>query len=148
MINLTQYLDVVITVKDFFLGSTRFCPCLALCTDCVCLVTSVVLTLCALLTEAFQVPLSMGFSRQEYWVGYIPSSRESFRPRDPTHVSCVFCITEADSLQLSHWGSPETPALTIKTRGFVSRKLKKQWHYFGAIYNRMQHKTDVSEGTG
>ena len=43
MINVTQYLEVVITVKDFsFFGSTRFCPCVALRTNCVCLVTSVV----------------------------------------------------------------------------------------------------------
>ena len=31
----------------------------------------------------------------------ISSSRESSRPRDQTHVSCI-----TDSLPLSHWGSP------------------------------------------
>ena len=29
-------------------------------------------------TVARQAPLSMGFSRQEYWSGFIPSSREIF----------------------------------------------------------------------
>ena len=39
-------------------------------------------------TTACQAPLSMGFSRQEYWVA-IPSSWGSPQPRNPTHVSCV-----------------------------------------------------------
>ena len=40
---------------------------------------------------AHQAPLSMGFSRQEYWVA-MPSFRRSSRPRDRTHVSSVSCI--------------------------------------------------------
>ena len=43
-------------------------------------------------TVAHQGLLSMGFSRQELkWV-VMPSSRESSRPRDWTHISYVFCI--------------------------------------------------------
>ena len=40
-----------------------------------------------------QVPLSMGFSWQEYWSG-LPFStpEESSWPRDGTHISCVSCI--------------------------------------------------------
>ena len=34
-----------------------------------CLVTKLCLTLCDPWTVAHQVPLSMGFSRQEYWIG-------------------------------------------------------------------------------
>ena len=34
-----------------------------------CPVSSVMLTLCDLWTVAHQAPLSMGFSRQEYWGG-------------------------------------------------------------------------------
>ena len=35
-------------------------------------------------------PLSMGFSRQEYWSGFpFPSPGESSRPRDRTLVSCI-----------------------------------------------------------
>ena len=41
-------------------------------------------------TVAHQGPLSMEFSRQEYWSGFaIPFSRGSSRPRDRTHVSCI-----------------------------------------------------------
>ena len=42
---------------------------------------------------ACQAPLSMGFSRQEYWSGIaMPSSGGSSRPRDGTRVSYVSCI--------------------------------------------------------
>ena len=41
-------------------------------------------------TVAHKVPLSMEFSRQEYWSGVaIPLSRESSQPRDWTQVSCI-----------------------------------------------------------
>ena len=43
-------------------------------------------------TAAHQAPLSMGFSRQEYWSGSpFSSSRGSSWPRDRTHISCVSC---------------------------------------------------------
>ena len=38
---------------------------------------------------ACQAPLSMGFSRQEYWSGSIPFSRGSSRSRDQIRVSCI-----------------------------------------------------------
>ena len=43
---------------------------------------------------ACQAPLSMGFSRQEFWCGFvaISSSRGSSQPRDQTHISYVSCI--------------------------------------------------------
>ena len=41
-------------------------------------------------TLAHQTPLSMEFSRQEYWSGLpYPFSRVSFHPRDQTRVSCI-----------------------------------------------------------
>ena len=44
-------------------------------------------------TVTHQSPLSMGFSRQEYWRGVaMPSSNGSSQPRDWTHVSCISCI--------------------------------------------------------
>ena len=44
-------------------------------------------------TVACQAPLSMGFSRQEYWSGVpLPSPGESSRPRDQTHVSCIIGV--------------------------------------------------------
>ena len=46
-------------------------------------------------TVAHQAPLSMGFSRQEYW-GVLSFSpfRGSSRPRDPNQVSCVSCLAD------------------------------------------------------
>ena len=38
---------------------------------------------------ACQAPLSMEFSRPEYWVGAVPFSRESSQPRDRTQVSRI-----------------------------------------------------------
>ena len=57
-------------------------------------------------TVAHQTPLSMGFSRQEYWSGVpFPSSRDlhdpGFQPTSP-----VSPALQADSWPLSHWGSP------------------------------------------
>ena len=41
-------------------------------------------------TVAHQAPLSMGFSRQEYWSGLpFPSPEESSQPRYRTLVSCI-----------------------------------------------------------
>ena len=47
----------------------------------------------ALWTVACQVPLSMEFSRQEYW-SRLPFSfpGDHFRPRDWNHISCISCI--------------------------------------------------------
>ena len=58
-------------------------------------------------TVARQAPLSMGFSRQEYWSGLpFSSSRGSFRPRNQTLVSWGSC-TAGRFLLLSHQGSPQ-----------------------------------------
>ena len=56
---------------------------------------------------AYQVPLPMGFSRQEYWIG-LPCPSPGDLP-DPgiKPVSPVAPALQADSLLLSHWGSPE-----------------------------------------
>ena len=44
-------------------------------------------------TVTRQAPLSMVFSRQEYWSGLpFPPLRESFQPRDKTQISCISCI--------------------------------------------------------
>ena len=56
---------------------------------------------------ACQAPLSMGFSRQEYWSGLVISySRGSSRLRDWTPVSAVSCFGRRIPLPLSHRGSP------------------------------------------
>ena len=47
---------------------------------------------------AHQAPLSLGFSRQEYWIQNtgvaIPSSRGSSWPKGPTHISWGSCIAD------------------------------------------------------
>ena len=44
-------------------------------------------------TVAHQAPLSMRFSRQEYWSGVpFPSPGESSQPKDQTHICCISCI--------------------------------------------------------
>ena len=57
-------------------------------------------------TVAFQAPLSMGFSRQEYWSGLpcpLPEALLSPGIKPASHVSPAL---QADSLPLSHRGSP------------------------------------------
>ena len=60
-----------------------------------------------LLTVACQVPLSMGFSKQEYWSGLqcLPPG-DFFTPRDRTLISYVSCIGK---WVLYHWYRWETP---------------------------------------
>ena len=60
-------------------------------------------------TVAYQAPLSMGFSRQEYWKWVaIPISRESSWPRDQTQVSCT-----AGRLSFEPPGKPKWVGNTI-----------------------------------
>ena len=63
---------------------------------------SCVLLFVTLWTVALQAPLSMGFSRLEYWSG-LPFPP----PRDPHFLRLLHCMV--DSLPLSHWGSPKYP---------------------------------------
>ena len=56
--------------------------------------------------EGSQAPLSMGFSKQEYWSGVaMPSPRGSSQPRDCTCVSCLLHWL-AGSLPVMPLGSP------------------------------------------
>ena len=56
---------------------------------------------------AHQAPLSMEFSRQEYWSGVaISYSRGPSWPTDWTHVSCVLCIGRWILYHCHHLGSP------------------------------------------
>jgi len=54
-------------------------------------------------TVACQAPLAMEFSRQQYWIVAISSSRGSSWSRD---LTCVSCIGRWVPLPLSHLGSP------------------------------------------
>ena len=59
-------------------------------TSCVCQSLSCVQLFVILRTVAHQAPLSMGFSRQEYWSGLpFPSPGESSQPRSQVQVSCI-----------------------------------------------------------
>ena len=61
-------------------------------------------------TVAHQAPLSMGFSRQEYWCGLHILLQGSSRPRDRTHISCIFCIGSRVLYHQHHLGNPnESP---------------------------------------
>ena len=59
-----------------------------------------------LMDVACQAPLSMGFSKQEYWSGFLcPPLGDlhdpGIQPRSP-----VSSALQADTIPLSHWGSP------------------------------------------
>ena len=56
-------------------------------------------------TAACQAPLSMGFSRQEYWSGLPCPPPASSRPRDCTCVSYVSCIGRQGLYHQCHLGS-------------------------------------------
>ena len=58
-------------------------------------------------TVACQSPLSMGFSRQEYWRAKMPSSRGSFQPRGWTHIPYVSWFGRGILYHKCHLGSPQ-----------------------------------------
>ena len=74
----------------------------------VCELSSVLLFV-TLWTVAHQAPLSMGFSRQEYWNGLpFPPPRDlphpGIEPASPVFFF-FFPALQADSLPLNHWES-------------------------------------------
>ena len=74
---------------------------------CVCLVSRVQL-FATLWTVAHQAPLSLGFSRQEYWSG-LPFPPPGDVPDPGTEpASPMFPVMQVDSLMLSHRGKPST----------------------------------------
>ena len=70
--------------------NTHFCACMLGCFSRVWLLVT-------LWTATHQAPLSMGFSRQEYWSGgAISFSSSSSWPRDWTCVSYISCISRKE----------------------------------------------------
>ena len=65
---------------------------------------------------ARQVPLSMGFSRQEYWSG-VPFPSPGDIP-DPG-IELVSPTLQADSLPLSHQGSPQS--IDYKGKNYMAK---------------------------
>ena len=58
---------------------------------------------------ACQVPLCMGFSRQEYWSRLsLPSPGESSHPRDRTRIFCISCIGRWILYHCTTWEALET----------------------------------------
>ena len=53
-----------------------------------------------------QAPLSMGFSRQEYWTGLLCPPPGDLPDPGIKPASSVSPALQVDSLPLSHWGSP------------------------------------------
>ena len=57
-------------------------------------------------TVAYQAPLSMGFSRQEYWSG-LPCPSPGDLPNLTTELASPAALAlQVDSLPLSQWGGP------------------------------------------
>ena len=79
------------------------------------------LTLVTPWTVALQAPLSVGFSRQEHWSG-LPFASPGYLP-DPG-IEPASPALQADSLPLSHQGSPEYP---IPTRKIALSSLMEKW---------------------
>ena len=71
--------------------STTACVCVCVCTRAHMHACSVVSDSATLWTVAYQVPLSMQFSRQEYWSGF-PFPTPQDLPGDQTHLSCISCV--------------------------------------------------------
>ena len=58
-------------------------------------------------TVARQAPLSMGFSRQEYWSGLpFPSPGDLPNPGIETHVCCISCIGRQILYHCATWEAP------------------------------------------
>ena len=75
-------------------------------------------------TVAHQAPLSMGFSRQEYWSGF-PCPPPGDCP-DPgiEPMSPVLPVPQVDFLPLSHWGSP--PFATREPSSRIAQDCSRQ----------------------
>ena len=73
---------------------------------CACSVTSIVSDCVTPWTVALQPPLSMGFSRQEFWSGFHVLLQGIFLTQG-SNLHLPSPALQVNSLQLSHRGSPE-----------------------------------------
>ena len=67
-------------------------------------------------TVACQVPLSMGFSRQEYWSGLPCPPSGASQPRDHTLISYISCIGRWVLYHWCHLGSSKVSPLAFKAK--------------------------------
>ena len=98
---------------------------------CVVLSCFVLFNSAILWTVAHQAPLSMGFSKQEYWTG-LPFPSSGDLPHPGTESTSPTSARQEDSLPLGHLGSPYC-CTTIKTC-FVSNYMI-WWEIF--MYSRI-----------
>ena len=79
-------------------------------------------------TVACQAPLSVGFSRQEYWSG-LPCPPPGNRPRDQTCVSYISCTGRRVLYNWRYLGSPaERRSWTERRHSFQCEMLTKTTH--------------------
>ena len=72
-------------------------------------------------TVALHGPLSMGFSRQEYWSGYHFLLQEVFLTQGLNLVSFISCLGRQILYPLNHLGSPYITHLNINNQNIGSR---------------------------
>ena len=69
-------------------------------------------------TIARQAPLSMGFSRQEYWSMLSCPSPGDLPTQDQTHISCISCTA---GIFFTHWTTWEAHSISISSVQLLSR---------------------------
>ena len=104
------------------------------------------LTLCELLDWAHKVPLSMGFSRQEYWSG-LPCLPPGYLPKPGIRlVSLAAPVLQVDSLPLSHQGSPSH--LRFLSKNMFLSLIKNMFYLYGHIISQHSDVLDLEEESG
>ena len=104
--------------KELYMESSRLCSCLLpLCFSCISLYPQSLSHVClfeTLWTTACQAPLSMEFSRQEYWSG-LPFPPPGNLPDPGTELaSPVSPVLQADSLSTEPPGKPKLSGATTQ----------------------------------
>ena len=87
-------------------------------------------------TVAHKTPLSMEFSRQEYWSGWPFPTPGDLPDPEIEPVTPAAPELQADSLLLSHWGSPNSALALLFFNGL--RKI-----IIDSILLRMYHFSNV-----
>ena len=91
-------------------------------------------------TAAHQAPLSIGFSRQEYWSRLpFPSPGKCSWPRNQICVSCISCIGRWVLYQLSHRGSPKVPWPLLNHTTGITEKGRSSTHPFQSLFSVLPH---------
>ena len=91
-------------------------------------------------TLAYQAPLSMGFSRQEYWSEFaISFSRGSSWPRDQTQISCIA------GRFFTNWAMREAPVM-ISTVKLINISVSLHSYNFVCVYVCGEFQTEEPGG--